>query len=101
MLLKLLVIAVGISLLCRWAVGRWPWQLIGPAARRARALERARRLLGVAAGAGREEIVTAHRRLTHEVHPDKGGSDAAMQEVNAARDLLLGELPGSRDGAEG
>ncbi len=100
MLLKLLFVAVAISLLCRWGVGRWPWQLIGPAAQRTRTLDRARRLLGVEASAGRDDIIAAHRRLTQEVHPDKGGSDAAMQEVNAARDLLLGELPGSRDRPE-
>lgn len=97
MLLKLLFVAVALSLLCRWGVGRWPWQLIGPAAQRDRTLAGARRLLGVEASAGREEIVAAHRRLTQEVHPDKGGSDAVMQEVNAARDLLLGELPDRRD----
>ena len=101
MLLKVILLAVALSLLCRWGVGRWPWQLIGRAARRSETLARARRLLGVDAGAGRDEIVAAHRRLTHEAHPDKGGSDAAMQEVNAARDLLLGELPGSRDGPDG
>ena len=101
MLLKLIFLAVALSLLCRWGVGRWPWQLIGRAARRGEALARARRLLGVDASAGRDEIVAAHRRLTHAAHPDKGGSDAAMQEVNAARDLLLGELPASRDGPDG
>ena len=101
MLLKLLFVAAGLSLLCRWGLGRWPWELIGRAAERRRRLARARARLGVDAGAGRDEIVAAHRRLTHEVHPDKGGSDAAMQEVNAARDLLLGELPGPRDGADG
>jgi|JI8StandDraft_2_1071088.scaffolds.fasta_scaffold239533_2 hypothetical protein len=101
MLPKLLLIAIGLSLLCRWGLGRWPWELIGRAADRGRSLARARRLLGVVPGAGREDIVAAHRRLTTQVHPDKGGTDAAMQEVNAARDLLLDELPGSRDGAEG
>jgi hypothetical protein len=28
------------------------------------------------------------------VHPDKGGSNAAVHEANDARDLLLDELPG-------
>lgn len=100
MLLKLIFVVVALSLLCRWGAGRWPWQLIGPAAQRTRTLARARRLLGVEASAGRDDIIAAHRRLTQAVHPDKGGSDAAMQEVNAARDLLLGELPGSRDRPE-
>jgi DnaJ homolog subfamily C member 19 len=60
---------------------------------RSQAVFRARKLLGIEAGAGREEIIAAHRRLTTLVHPDKGGSNAAMQEANAARDLLLDELP--------
>jgi hypothetical protein len=101
MLLKLLALAIALSLLCRWGVGRWPWQLIGRAAQRSQALARARRLLGVDAGAGRDEIIAAHRRLTREAHPDKGGSDAAMQDINAARDLLLGALPGSDDEPKG
>jgi curved DNA-binding protein CbpA len=55
-------------------------------------VRRARRLLGIGPGASREEIIAAHRRLTALVHPDRGGSNAAMQEANAARDLLLDEL---------
>lgn len=100
MLAKVLLIAVGLSLLCRWGLGRWPWELIGGAKRKGRRQAEARRLLGIGAGAGRDDIIAAHRRLTHEVHPDKGGTDAAMQEVNAARDLLLGELPDHRGEAE-
>lgn len=90
---KLAILVVLACLFCRWAFGRWPWALLGPAPGRAGAMARARRLLGVKVGAGREEIIAAHRRLTTHVHPDKGGSTAAMQEANAARDLLLGELP--------
>lgn len=93
MLAKLVLIAVGISLLCRWGFGRWPWEMLGRGGQIARRQAAARRLLGVSAGAGRDEIVAAHRRLTHEVHPDKGGTNAAMQDINAARDLLLGDLP--------
>lgn len=43
-------------------------------------------VLGVAPTATREEIVAAHRRLAARAHPDVGGSDAAMAEINAARD---------------
>ena len=93
MLRALVVIAV-LCLLCRWALGKWPWDFLRPASTRSQALFRARRLLGVEASAGREEIIAAHRRLTALVHPDRGGTTAAMQEANAARDLLLAELPG-------
>lgn len=51
--------------------------------------DRARALLGVPPGADAETIRAAHRRLAASAHPDRGGSDAAMQELNAARDLLL------------
>lgn len=89
----LIIIAVA-CVFCRWAFGKWPWEFLRPAPTRSQAVFRARKLLGVSATAGREEIITAHRRLTTLVHPDKGGTTAAMQEANAARDLLLDELPG-------
>ena len=53
---------------------------------------RARNLLGVAADAPREAIIEAHRRLIAQVHPDRGGSNEAVHEANAARDLLLERL---------
>lgn len=75
----------------RWIVGRWPWQ--ARVSTRNQALFRARRLLGVEANAGREEIVAAHKRLVAIVHPDRGGTNDQIHEANAARDLLLDELP--------
>ncbi len=99
-MLKAVIILVLLSVFCRWALGKWPWDFLRLATTRSQAVFRARRLLGIEAGAGREEIIAAHRRLTALVHPDKGGSNAAMQEANAARDLLLDELPGPRDGPE-
>lgn len=93
MLRALIFIAVA-CLFCRWAFGKWPWDFLRPAPTRSQAVFRARKLLGIEAGAGRDEIVAAHRRLTTLVHPDRGGTTAAMQEANAARDLLLDELPG-------
>jgi hypothetical protein len=98
-MLKLVIILAALSVFCRWALGKWPWDLLRPAPTRSQAVFRARTLLGVEAGAGREEIIAAHRRLTALVHPDRGGSTAAMQEANAARDLLLDELPLTRDGS--
>lgn len=37
----------------------------------------------------RETILAQYRRLAHDRHPDCGGSDALMAELNAARDLAL------------
>ncbi len=96
--MKYLLIIVALCVFCRWATGKWPWELLRSTPTRSQAVFRARKLLGVEAGAGREEIITAHCRLTTLVHPDKGGSNTAMQEANAARDLLLDELPDPPDG---
>jgi len=98
--MKYLLLIAAVCIFCRWALGKWPWDYLRPASTRSQALFRARKLLGVEAGAGREEIIAAHRRLTALVHPDIGGSNSAMQEANAARDLLLAELPGPRGGGE-
>lgn len=70
--------------------GCWPWQ---PSARalRAQAQARARNLLGVSPGASRADIIDAHRRLITAVHPDRGGTNEAVHEANAAKDILLGE----------
>lgn len=100
-MLKAVIVLVLLSVFCRWALGKWPWDFLRLATTRSQAVFRARKLLGIEAGAGREEIIAAHRRLTALVHPDRGGSNAAMQEANAARDLLLDELPAPRDGPEG
>ncbi|WP_324072825.1 MAG: J domain-containing protein [Erythrobacter sp.] len=94
--MRYLLLLAALCVFCRWALGKWPWEYLRPASTRSQALFRARKLLGVEAGAGRDEIIAAHRRLTALVHPDIGGTNAAMQEANAARDLLLAELPGLR-----
>ncbi|MBX7491586.1 J domain-containing protein [Qipengyuania sp. 1NDW9] len=91
-MIKILMFAVGLSVFCRWALGKWPWEYLRPAPTRSQALFRARRLLNVSERADHTEIREAHRRLSAMAHPDKGGSKAQMQELNAARDLLLDEL---------
>lgn len=88
---RLLVIAVLILIGWRLLAGRWPWQ--PKTTVRERKLGEARRLLGLAPGATREDVQSAHRRLLASVHPDRGGSSAQVHEANAARDLLLAHLP--------
>lgn len=46
------------------------------------------RVLGLAPGAGLEEVRAAHRRLIKKVHPDLGGSDALASLINAAKARL-------------
>lgn len=91
MIARLIEFALLGSVVIRFATGKWPWELW--AAREAGTRERqARVLLGVAADAPREAIIEAHRRLIAQVHPDRGGSNEAVHEANAARDLLLERL---------
>lgn len=53
---------------------------------RAEALE----ILGLGEGADRKEIISAHRRLMKQAHPDKGGTTRMAALLNEARDVLLG-----------
>ncbi|HEX5644752.1 MAG TPA: molecular chaperone DnaJ [Erythrobacter sp.] len=92
-MLRLLVIAAALAIGCKLAFGRWPWEFLRGQSTRARAIDRARQLLGVSAGATRQQIVEAHKRLVAMVHPDRGGTNEQVHEANAARDLLLAELP--------
>jgi hypothetical protein len=88
---KLIVYAVLGVIVFKMATGRWPWE--PKVAPRAQEVFRARKLLGVRAGADRAEIIEAHRRLLAMVHPDKGGTNEQVHEAQAARDVLLDELP--------
>lgn len=63
----------------------------GRFARAGMPLDDARRLLGVSADAGTDEIRAAHRRLIARVHPDAGGSEELARRINAARDALIAD----------
>src|SRR3546814_17259543 len=62
----------------------------------------ARALLGLGENSSVEDIRADHRRLISLMHPDRGGTEALAQKINAARDVPLRhhdekEKPGSPD----
>jgi ankyrin repeat protein len=50
--------------------------------------QQAATILGVSKNASPEDIKKAFRKAALKAHPDTGGSDKAMQEVNKAKDIL-------------
>ncbi|QUL37446.1 J domain-containing protein [Erythrobacter sp. JK5] len=92
-MLRIAFILLLVCVIWRWAFGQWPWAALSAKPTRSQAIFNARKLLGVEAGAGRDEIKAAHKRLIALVHPDRGGSNGQVHEANAARDLLLDALP--------
>lgn len=92
-MLRLLVIAAVISIGVKLIFGRWPWEYLRANPTRQQAVFKARKLLAVKAGASHGEILEAHKRLITMIHPDRGGTNEQVHEANAARDLLLDELP--------
>jgi hypothetical protein len=49
-------------------------------------------ILGVEAGASRDQIERAFRDRAKKMHPDAGGDDSAMAELNIARDTALSQI---------
>jgi len=95
---KLLILVLLASLASKWLSGRWPWQLLSESERSQKeALARA--LLGVDRSASRIDIADAHRRLLAQVHPDRGGTNEAVHQATAARDLLLARLSRTETGS--
>ncbi len=92
-MLRLLLIALLLCVGCRLLFGKWPWDFARRNPTRQQAVSQARKLLTVKPGASRTEVLAAHKRLVAMVHPDRGGTDARVHEANAARDLLLDEVP--------
>ena len=46
-------------------------------------------ILGLAPGAGRDDVFCAYRNLMKRLHPDQGGSSYLASRVNEAKDMLL------------
>ena len=91
-MIRFLALLILIAVACRWIFGKWPWEYLRASPPRKMAISKARKLLGVGSGADSRAIREAHRRMTAQIHPDRGGTNAGMQELNAARDLLLNDL---------
>lgn len=92
-MIKLLLLAGLAAIILRWALGKWPWDYLRSPPTPSRRLADARRVLGLDAGATRTEIREAHRRIAAEIHPDRGGDNARLAELNGARDTLLAAHP--------
>ena len=54
--------------------------------------EQARKILGLAPGCTRADVIASHRRLISAVHPDRGGSTYLAQQLNDAKRHLLAQL---------
>ena len=72
-----------------WRLWRGNPRRIYPLVRRRGDEAAARALLGVGQDADAAAIRAAHRAHVARAHPDRGGSDEATRQLNAARDLLL------------
>lgn len=96
---RLLPLVVPVSLWLIWGLLRAPqapgapeWTSAGSGAGRRRGMSRdeALQVLGLTEGASEERIRAAHRQLIKKLHPDQGGSSLLAQQVNEAKQVLLG-----------
>lgn len=76
-------------LIAALAFGAWLWVRRLMTQRPPIEESEARAILGISAGAGPDEIRSAHRKLVSAVHPDRGGSAELTRRINMARDVLL------------
>ena len=50
------------------------------------------KILGIEAGATREQVIDAHRKLMQKIHPDRGGTPYMAAMINDAKRILLEQL---------
>ena len=62
-MMRILLVAIAVSVFCKWALGKWPWDYLRPAPTRQQAVFKARSLLNVEASATHKDIRDAHRRM--------------------------------------
>ena len=91
---RLLPLVVPVALWLIWGLLRAPQgrTSAGSAASRRAGMSRdeALQVLGLTEGASEERIRAAHRQLIKKLHPDQGGSSLLAQQVNEAKQVLLG-----------
>lgn len=92
-MIRLLLLAVLVAVIWRWSLGKWPWDHLRGPPKQSDHVRDARRVLGLDKRATRTEIREAHRRIAADIHPDRGGDNARLAELNAARDTLLAHHP--------
>ena len=92
-MIRFAILALVLSVVCRWALGKWPWDYMKSPPGQSPQLRDARRVLGLDRNATRTEIREAYRRIASDIHPDRGGDNARLAELTAARDTLLANHP--------
>lgn len=65
------------------------------------ALQQAYEILGLSPTASQDDVMTAHRNLVKKVHPDTGGNDFLVRQINDARDTVLHHLSTHQGQADG